>query len=195
MKETIEETFAKVWDIASRWEHLGTRDMTKKKGAIMIGHIPEKGRLAHLHWRFNGLDDPHIADLEERLATLRLALPEELAAFLRLSNGLRLFHDELAVYGSACRSDPARKRKGFWGPCDLFEINEIVPKAMPRSWLRIARVEGARVDVDCDQDMSVVFKCKEGEYEPIKTWPSFGAWLLQETRRLAKLYTKAGERK
>ena len=43
--------------------------------------------------------------------------------------------------------------------------------------------------------MSVLFKCKEGEYEPIKKWPSFGAWLLEETRRLAKLYTKEGERK
>jgi hypothetical protein len=69
---------------------------TQEPGAVVVGHQPWRGPLAHLHIFYSGLGQGGIAQIE---AIYGRALPPRLRTFYAKWNGVRLFEGIISIYG------------------------------------------------------------------------------------------------
>jgi hypothetical protein len=183
----MQQTWGRVLKILERWTHLG--EERASTGARLIGHVPHVAPIAYLHSIYPGLDESQIDELE---ALCQRPLPSAYRAFLRITNGAKLFSDDLSLDGlrtSYQRSVDASRLPYALETANTWER----PKGSPQDAVFFGgySFDGSRLAMRGGDDR--VFYTPRREYQPIlRTWPSFPAMLESEVQRLAALFDERG---
>ncbi len=152
-------------------------------GTLLLGPTPHKGKDCWFHELFRPLQEEEIGGLEDRVGK---PFPAEYRSFLRLANGLRLFSDELALFG--LRDNHGRTGDAIWQPYDLVDPNRLEkPCFLPSEALVIGAYsyDGSLLAMG---EGGVCLYDREQEAPPKASWPSLECFLSQEYRRLQSFF-------
>lgn len=162
-----------------------------RNGVNLYGHMRWAGPEAWFHHVF-----PPLADYELKLlqADLMIGVPENVADFFSLTNGLVLFSGSFAIYG---RRTEASFDPDFRVPYDIVPVNRFErPAGMDSDMLIMGGYRwgnGGFVAVDTRTGRAVASTRKDARV--LFEWPTFEDMLCSEVMRLANLFDGAGRPK
>lgn len=172
--------------VLEQWAPLGI--CMTASGARLIGHVPHVAELAYLHSLYPGLSPAELDDLVGRMCR---PIPMPYAAFLRLTNGAKLFSGSLALSG--LRRNYVRNTEQARQPYALEIDNmEHRPGDAPQDAFIIGGYSYDGSLLWIDQDLRVHRSAQACCYPILNTWSSFDEMLLAEVDRLATLFDKSG---
>ncbi len=186
------ERWEQIRSILYRWSKLGTK--RTETGAVLIGHVSHVAPEAWFHTIYKPLTGKEIEQVEDQL---KITLPPPYTEFLRLTNGLNVFSDALALYG--LRHSYERNSEACWEPYDMVAMNEPLekPRDASASILIIGSYEwdGSPLYIDLEsQDPARVFRCSRESSLPLNSWDSFWQMLYSEVARLSIIYDEWGRK-
>lgn len=183
--------FNDLLSILERWSSKGEKYLTN--GTRLICPTPNVAPEAWLHVIFAPLNDEEIRKLDEQC---RIRLPLDFQEFLLKSNGAFFFSYWIAIWG--LRKSYSRTGDEAWQPYDIHDHNEasMRPYNSPDTVLYFASDEDGKdwCFFEYEKDKYKIGKTPREEFLPIRYWPSFWEWLLEETSRLKNLYSSDGVR-
>lgn len=177
-----------ILEIVNKAESLGER--TLPNGVRLIGHIPHAAPEAYLHIIYPPLNNEQITSIEEAITK---KLPDELKAFLKVSNGINLFADSLSIDG--LRHSYVRVGDEAWQPYSMVTPNTI--ERPPDADESLVFLGGYCWDGSllCMTPHSpVVYRCQFGTAKVLNKWSSFDEMLTSEVNRLSTLFDEKGRK-
>lgn len=189
-----ETEFREILTIIEKWAPRGER--TTSLGARLICPVPYIAPEAWLHALYRGLQQDDIDILQSKTA---LPFPNEFRSFLAFSNGAHLFANSIAIWG--LRTSNARKGDEAWQPFDLELHNRKSEKPVDRlsNILMFGSSDKGEnrlfFDTSAGVESSRVGLTSRNQFNPVKYWPDFGVWLMDECRRLSDLFDSTGKPK
>ena len=152
-------------------------DAINEAGTRLIGHTPAVAPKAFTHIVYAPIEAQDLQELKQRVGK---EIPEELESFLKLANGMIVFHGHIRVFGY----EPLKRRLESG-------IHNYPPSmSIPNTSVKIrGSNEGSFIVGWYKTDGSYVSIESEGNvlrFEPrdngkvIQSWPSYYAWLISE---------------
>lgn len=161
-----------------------------RNGVHLYGHMPWKGPEAWFHQIFPPLTDYQIKRLQ---GDLLIEIPDEIADFFSLTNGLILFAGAFALYG---RRDGSSFDPEVRVPFDIVPVNcfERPPGMGPRMLIvgGYRWGKGGYIAVDTDTGRAVA--CTRISGKSLFEWPTFEQMLRSEVARLALMFDSTGQK-
>lgn len=160
-------------------------------GSTLLKNVPKVAPKAYLHYLFSPLGEKQINYMEGELA---YSLPEELRAFYRQMNGLKLFGG--AMYLNGLRTDSARTvEANNQQPFDILLPNSLnhayhIPNTI---YLGAYKFDGSVIGYNV-ADGSIHRQLKTDKVR-LNTWASMSEFLDSEYRRLKTLFDEDGLKK
>lgn len=167
------------------YRHLGEKKL--EDGTLLIGKAPHIAPMAWLHSIYSPLVDSEIEGLERKIGA---KIPENYRAFLKVSNGLKVFNTTLCLDG--VRRNYVRTVENVWQPFDICipNVSERPQNAKSSSFF----IGGYDWDGSLlFTDGSKVFLCDREDAKPLYEWNSFEEMLSSEIKRLMTLFDKNGK--
>ncbi|MEN3976372.1 hypothetical protein [Emcibacter sp. SYSU 3D8] len=169
------------------WAHLGMVD--DGDGMRLIGQIKHLGPLAYMHTTFRPVSSKQCVEYGRNYD---ISIPRPIMEFLEISNGLRMFSNDISVSGvrqSYDRSDNVMLRM----PYDLADPNRLErPAALPENHYIFAFYawDGSRGVMRPDGS---VYRATRGLGDTsLGCWDTFDHWLLSEFERVKAFFDLNG---
>lgn len=157
----------------------------EQTGALLIGQTPHKGRDTWHHELFSPLTKNQINSLETQCKT---TFHGDLRNFFSTTNGIRLFSDEIAIYG--LRGNFKRKGDAIWQPYSIVEPNSIErPAGMPKEDTIIGSYsyDGSLLWMGAKLG-NISLRSRENSKALIAEWKDLSTFLVAEYKRLKKYF-------
>jgi hypothetical protein len=180
--------YGQILDLLRTYDYLGKEEYPD--GAALIGKAPHIAPLAWLHKIYAPLSNGQIQQLE---ATLRVKIPEDYEAFLKVSNGLGVFQ-KMNLYGY--RSNYQRTVEAAQvQPFDILRPNiwERPSNAGPHVFYIGGYTAGNGAWIYLDANDNTVHLCERWQATSRYHWDSFVDFLGSEINRLMPLFDKEGK--
>ncbi len=173
--------FDEVVATISRWS--GNDDKVLSTGVRLICPTPSVAPEAWLHVLFPPATGEDITTVEE---ALDVSLPTDFREFLVTANGLRLFSNNISVWG--IRQDMSRNGDAAWPPFDLRSHNRKSdrPEGSPSNIVYFGSTGRGQSwsFFDLRDGSYVVGITDRHKYRPEKYWPNFASWLIEQVGTL-----------
>jgi hypothetical protein len=174
-------------DSLKKFSYLGESKL--KDGTILIGRAPHIAPFAWLHTLYPPLTEDEIANLEHQLG---MTIPQPYCEFLKISNGLTVFNNTLALYG--LRKRYGRSIGDAWQPLSILtrNVNERPTNASTcMFFIGFYKKDGSLLYLDSNSGS--VYLCDRYDASPRFSWSSFEQMILSEIKRLIKLFDREGK--
>jgi hypothetical protein len=177
--------------VLEKWENLGEK--TTSMGTRLIGHVPHVAPEAWFHQVFWSLQNSEIIGIEAQLNCL---LPASFKGFLAITNGLKVFSNNLSIYGKRYSYD--RQGDKCWQPYDLVDHTGKYEKPVNRPlgvvFIGGYSMDGSRLFFNADSSCpECIYRTSREEFKILNTWPDFWTMLENEVNRLASLFDENGK--
>jgi hypothetical protein len=146
----------------------------------LYGKTPHVGKDTWHHEVFRPLKEKEIVSLG---AEIGIVLPEPLRRLYLVANGLRLFSDEIAIYGLRF---PGRSGDSTWQPYSLVEPNTLErPSDSTKEEIFIGGYSYDGSLVKLKVKTGSVEACKpDSAKKTFARWPDLATFLIEEFKRL-----------
>ncbi len=183
-KDVFEETILRSM---LAWAHLGVVD--DGDGARLIGQVKHLGPLAYMHRTFRPVSHEQCV---AHAAPNGISVPDPILDFLEISNGLRMFANDISISGvrkTYDRSDNIMARL----PYELADPNSWArPAALPESDYIFAFYAWDGSQGVMRPDGSVYRATRSLEDTSLGCWDTFDHWLLSEFERVKASFDPDG---
>lgn len=161
------------------------RKIVPEVETTLLGNAKHKGKDAWFHEIFRPLSTDQISTLE---STLNCKFHPDLKTLFASSNGLRLFSDELAIFGA--RSNFQRSGNHIWQPyCIVTANTNDRPSFLPQSSISIGSYsyDGSIIAFELTSG-SITVHSPEKPFRALARWSSISEFLTSEYSRLGSFF-------
>ena len=190
---TSENQLTSFFEYIYTWERLGKRISPRGITFLALPREQDGTETSHL-WLHRFIPALTQAECEEMEATLNVALPDDMRQLYSTTNGASLFADLLSIYGWI------NVRMSDFGVGLVHNIYELQTMYRPHDarpsfffFGSAKRYYNTLNYLYFDQDDGRIY-LTEHRYTatPVASWDSFSEMLLEECKRLEKLFTTNG---